>query len=437
PETSPVPAKQPGKEPFPLQLERVRLDNGVVEFADLSLALPFAARIEKFKGTVLNITGEPTARATLKFSGLVDQYGQAGAEGSLAPLDPKHFTDIKVNFRNVELLPISPYTVTFAGRRVASGRLDLDLGYKIKDSELLGDHRAVLRNFTLGEKVESPNALDLPLDLPLDLAIALLTDREDKIDVAVPVRGNLNNPKFSYGHVIWQAVLNLLTKIVTAPFQALGALFGAGSTPPDRVLFEPGQAEPAPPEREKLQQVAAALNQRPRLTLTVPGVFARDLDGKSLRDMAVRRSLATLLEATLPPGEDPGPVAFDHAKTQRALEELAGGKGTMAEFQAAYAASAGVKARRVNPVLVLFGKGSDDLEFYRALFQHLVDTAPLAEEELRNLAATRRDAVIRELKDRAGLTPERLVAGPVQEAENGKAPVSMVLELGVHTTTGK
>ena len=433
PETSPMPAKQPEKDSFPLQLERVRLENGVVEFADLSLALPFTTRIEQFKGTVLNITGDPTARATLQFSGLVDQYGQAGAEGTLAPLDPKHFTDIKVKFRNVELLPISPYTVTFAGRRVASGRLDLDLGYKIKDSELLGDHRAVMRNFRLGERVESPSALDLPLDL----AIALLTDGEDKIDVAVPVRGNLDNPKFSYGHVIWQAVLNLLTKIVTAPFQALGALFGAGSTQPDRVFFEPGKSEPAPPEREKLQQVAAALNQRPQLTLTVHGVFARDLDGKSLRDMAVRGSLARLLDVALSPGEDPGPVAFDHAKTQHGLEELAGGTGAMAEFQAAYESSAGVKARRVNPVLALLGKGSDDQEFYRALFQHLVDTAPLAEEELRNLAATRRDAVIRELKDRAGLAPERLVAGPVQEAENGKPPVTMILELGVRTTAGK
>lgn len=433
PETSTMPAAQPRKELFPLQVERVRLENGVLEFADLSLALPFAARIEQFKGTALNITGDPTDRATLKFSGLVDQYGQANVDGSLAPLDPRHFMDIKVNFRNVELLPISPYTVTFAGRRVASGRLDLDLHYKIDDRELQGDHRVVLRNFNLGERVESPNALDLPLDL----AIALLTDREDKIDVAVPVRGNLDNPQFSYGHVIWQAVRNLLTKIVTAPFQALGALFGAGSTQPDRVFFDPGQAEPAPPEREKLRQVAAVLNQRPQLILTVHGAFARNLDGKSLKDMAVRRSLAALLEVTLQPGEDPGPVAFNQAKTQRALEELAGGSGAVAQFQVAYETAAGVKARRVNPLLALLGKGSDDLEFYRSLFQHLVDNAPLAEEELRNLAATRRDAVISELRDGAGLVPERLVSGSLKEAETDKPPVSITLELGVPPAGGK
>lgn len=428
PEASPNPAGQDGKETFPLQVERVRLENGVVEFADLSLVLPFSARIEKFGGTALNISSDPAARASLKFRGQVDQYGQAEVDGTLSPLDPRHFVDIQVIFRNVELLPISPYTATFAGRQVASGRLDLDLGYKIADSELLGDHRVVLRNFSLGERVESPDALSLPLDL----AIALLTDREGKIDVEVPVRGNLDNPEFSYGHVIWQAVLNLLTKIVTAPFQALGALFGAGSEQPDRIFFEPGQAEPAPPEREKMRQVAEVLNKRPQLTLTVHGAFDRDLDGRSLRDLAVRRSLTALLGVALQPGEDPGPVAFDHAKTQRFLEELAGGSKPMAEFQATYEGAAGVKARRVNPALALFGRGSDDLEFYEALFRHLVDSAPLAEEELENLAAARREAVIRELSSGAGLAQERLVAGPLAETEGDDA-VSVTLELGVGT----
>jgi hypothetical protein len=426
PAADPPPAEQTGKKTFPLQLERVRLEKGVVEFADLSLVLPFSARIEQFGGTALNISGNPTARATLKFSGLVDRYGKAEVDGTLSPLDPRHFVDIQVIFRNVELLPISPYTATFAGRRVASGRLDLDLGYKIADSELLGDHRVVLRNFSLGERVESPDALSLPLDL----AIALLTDREGKIDVEVPVRGNLNNPEFSYGHVIWQAVRNLLTKIVTAPFQALSSLLGSGNEQPDRILFDPGQAEPAPPEREKLRQVAEVLNQRPQLTLTVPGAFARDLDGRSLRDLAVRRTLAARLGADLQPGEDPGPVAFDHAKTQGFLEEIAGGSKPMAEFQAAYEGAVGAKARRVNPALALFGKGSDDLDFYRALFRHLVDSAPLAEEELRNLAAARRDAVIRELRSGSGLAPERLVAGPLVETE-GEQSVSITLELGV------
>jgi hypothetical protein len=431
---SPDPAAEPvangepaAAEPFPLQVERVRLDNGVVDFADLSLVLPFAARIEQFGGTALNISSEPGSRTTLQFRGQVDEYGEARVDGALAPLDPKHFTDLKVVFRNVTLLPMTAYTATFAGRRIASGRLDLDLAYNIADSELLGDHHVILRDFRLGERVESPDALRLPLDL----AIALLTDREGKIDVAVPVRGNLDNPEFSYGHVIWQAIRNLLVRIVSAPFRALGALFGSDSPQPDTVFFAPGQVEPPPPEREKLHQVAEVLEQRPQLILTVHGAFAREPDGASIRSLAVRRSLAEQLGMEVAPDKDPGPVAFDQAKTQRALEALAGGSGPVNEFLAAYVEQTGRQARRVNPALAIFGRGSDDLEFYEALFQHLVDNAPLAEQELLDLALARRTAVIRELTEGAGLEPERVVAGAAAEAEARDELVPIGLELGV------
>lgn len=419
------PARPLESSPFPLSVERVRLENGVVDFADFSLVLPFAARIEKFTGSARNITSDPAGRTTLQFNGQVGEFGQAKVDGALAPLTPKKFTDIQVTFRNVDLPPLSPYAATFAGRRIVAGRLDLDLGYKIKESELLGDNKIVLKKFTLGERVESPSALDLPLDL----AIALLTDTQGKIDLALPVRGNVDDPEFSYGHVIWQVVRNLLHRIVTAPFRALAALFGGGEQQPDTVFFEPGRAELAPPEREKVRQVSAALGQRPQLRLIVPGAFAEDLDGAALRELAVRRALAQRLGMVLASEEDPGPVVFDHAQSQRALETLAD-SAALAEFQAAYEKEAGRPARRVNPDLALVGRGSDDFDFYQALFQHLVKTAPLAGDALPTLAAARQQAIILEFTTGAGLAPERLKVGEIVSTEGKDKSVPLKMELG-------
>jgi hypothetical protein len=89
--------------------------------------------------------------------------------------------------------PFSPYSATFAGRKIATGKLSLDLEYKINDGALAGDNKILLEKFTLGEPVDSPDALDLPLDL----AVALLTDSQG-IDVAVPVTGDMNSPKFHW-----------------------------------------------------------------------------------------------------------------------------------------------------------------------------------------------------------------------------------------------
>ncbi len=429
-ETQPQPsapvATDKDKKPFPVAVERVRLENGVVDFADFSLVLPFATRIHQCRGSANSISSEPASKTALKFDGRVGEFGQAKASGSLMPFAPKRFTDITVLFRNVAMAPLSPYTATFAGRTIASGKLNLDLEYKIKESELAGKNSVVMENFTLGDRVESPNAMSLPLDL----AIALLTDSQGKIDLAVPINGNVDHPEFSYGGVVRQAIFNLLSKVVTAPFRALASLFGSGTKNPDAVLFEPGRADVTPPEQEKLKAVSGVLDKKKQLFLTVHGGFDPALDGTALKTAHIRQALAQKLGAKLRAGEEPDPVTFDNGKTQRALESLAGDEGLKTALNE-YEKSTGNKARRVNPTLALIGKGSEDSDFYQALFAYLVQTAPLPQAELKKLAEQRGKAIAQELTDRAGADSARITVGsPVQsEEEDGAVPAK--LELGL------
>src|SRR4030095_7879797 len=107
---------------------------------------------------------------------------------------------------------------------------------------------------------ESPGAMKLPLDL----AIAILTDADGRINVAVPVRGNVDHPEFSYGHVLWQALVTVITRVATAPVRALGALFGGGGEKVEAaVAFEPGRDAVPPPEREKLKRGCEVVGKPP------------------------------------------------------------------------------------------------------------------------------------------------------------------------------
>ncbi|MGA7984060.1 MAG: DUF748 domain-containing protein, partial [Burkholderiales bacterium] len=270
---------------FPVSVERVRVENGTVDFADLSLVLPFAARVRELGGVVTGISSDAASHAQMKLEGRVDQTGLARLDGALSPFAPKRFMDLHAVFRNVEMVPMTPYSATFAGRKIASGRLSLDLEYKIKDGKLEGNNKVLLDKFTLGERVEAPNALHLPLDL----AIALLSDSQGRIDVAVPVSGDVNSPKFSYGHLIWQAIATVIKNIVTAPFRALAALLGGGTTKLDAIAFDPGSARVLPTELDKLKKVAEALKQRPRLKVIVDGRYQAAADGEALRSEKVRR----------------------------------------------------------------------------------------------------------------------------------------------------
>ena len=103
-------------------------------------------------------------------------------------------------------------------RRIDSGKLSVDLEYKIKQRQLSGENKFVINKLKLGEKVDSAEAANLPLDL----AIAILEDSDGVIDLDLPITGSLDDPKFSYGSIVWKAIRNVLGKIVTAPFRALG-----------------------------------------------------------------------------------------------------------------------------------------------------------------------------------------------------------------------
>jgi hypothetical protein len=416
---------------FPVSIERVRVEKGVVDFADYSLVLPFATQVTDFNGGAAGISSNPESRASVSLEGKVGTYGLATVKGKLSPFTPKTFTDIAVSFRNVEMTPLSPYSATFAGRKIASGTLGLNLEYKIQNSELLGDNEVVLEQFTLGDRVEAPNAVNLPLDL----AIALLTDDEGKIDVAVPVHGNLDNPKFKYGHVIRQAFINLIKKIVTAPFRALGGLLGDKSEKMDTISFYPGSYRLLPPELKKLKKVVGALEKRPKLRLVVQGRFDPKIDGEALRTERVRRALAMEMGVKLAPEQGMVPMAFDNAKTQRALEELLerrSGDKAVTHFKMQYEKMTGKKAKRVNSALAFFGWESSDTAFYEAMFRELVRQEPLGDNDLRDLAKRRAEAIITNLKTTAGLAVTRVTqgsSGPAEEASTETVDTRLTLDV--------
>ena len=316
---APATAKPARRAPgYRVDVGRVRVSDGDLDFADLSLALPFAARIHDVAGDLGGLSSAPGRAARVELEGQVNEYGLARAAGQIDLFDPAAFTDIKVVFRNIEMTRLTPYSATFAGRKIDSGKLSLDLEYKVKDRKLAGDNRVVMDELTLGEHVDAPGASNLPLDL----AVALLQDSDGRIELGLPVSGSLDDPQFSFGGIVWKAIVNVVTKIVTAPFRALGALFGGSDEQLSKVAFDPGASRLLPPEREKLKHLAEALGKRPALAVTVHATYDERSDAAALKEQQLRRAVALRTGRELAPGEDPGPITTADPKTKAALEAL-------------------------------------------------------------------------------------------------------------------
>lgn len=354
---------------------RVVVSDAAADFADLSLPLPFNAKIAALNGEISTIATTSAEPSTVKMEGKVDEFGQVQITGTVTPLDPTLNTDVRVAFENVDMPKFSAYSIPFAGQEIASGRLDLDLGYTIRDGALAGENNIVLRDFELGDKVEHPGAMSLPLGL----AVALLKDANGKIDLDVPVRGDVNDPEFKYGALVGKALVNLLTKIVTSPFALLGNLVGAEADELDYLAFEPGRADLSPPELEKAGKIAEALGLRPQLALQIVGVYAPGADLAALKAAKADQAIEEHISGAK---DDAAMYADQRRKAVEALlsEALAGAdpRATLAEARAAHTAPGEDGKEQF-----------DALAYTEALRAQLIELQPVGAAELESLATAR------------------------------------------------
>src|SRR5439155_2407756 len=305
-------------ESFPVRIQRLRLHNAKLDFSDLSLRPQFAAKIYELNGVVTGLSSNRDSRSQIELDGRVDEFGLVRIRGELNPFAPADNTDVNVVFKNVDMVPASPYSMKFAGYKIAEGKISLDLQYKVRNRQLEGTNQIVMDKLTMGERVDSPDALKLPLEL----AIAILKDSDGRIDLGLPVSGDMSDPQFSYGAVMWKAINTLLTKIVSAPFRALGSLFGGSGEKLEAIDFDPGSDRLLPPEREKLKHVAEVLTKRPQLQLSVPGQYSEAADGAALKARTVRVEIAKRAGIKLEAGEEPGPLDLRARAVRVAMRDL-------------------------------------------------------------------------------------------------------------------
>ena len=415
---------------FPVSIAHIRLDDGALNFADLSLRPQFGTHIHKLKGTIAGFSTTPGAQARVELNGRVDKYGEAKINGELQPSNPTAEADIHMAFRNIEMTHLTPYSIKFAAHKVNSGKLSLNLGYQFQHQQLKGANQIVITHLELGKKVASRDALNLPLEL----GIALLKDSKGKIDINLPVHGDMSDPKFSFGHLIGQAIVNFFAKLVTAPFRILGSLLGTGAEDLDQIAFEPGRDDLAGPEQEKLDRVAKALRERPELAISIQARFDPQGDSQALKEQKIRRAVAITRGTRPKSGEDPEPVSFNDIKSQAALEELFSRRvspAALAKLKQQFAK--GEKpptARHRKPTAQPFAvpDGNDTRGLYKAIYNELIKDAEVSQMELTILGHKRARAIQHRLTGSGGIAAERVsVSKPV------KAKSSSVKDAGVIT----
>ena len=364
----------------------ISIRDGSMVFADLSLSPSFSTGIQQLQGSITGLSSKQLARADVDLAGRVDGYAPVTIKGQINPISNVAYTDILMAFEGIELTTFTPYFSKFAGYKIERGKLTLNLRYKLNASHLDAENKIVLNQLTLGDKVESPDATSLPVKL----AVALLKDSKGVIDLDIPISGSLDDPEFSIFPIILKVLMNLLWKMVTAPFALLGALFGGQGEDLQYVVFPPGVDSLGQDQYAKLQTVARGLTERPALQLELRGASSPVEDRRALAEAAVLSKIRTAAAGPLTRSEQKQILEIYRVRFKEDPEKLAGEEPR------------GENSR-------------DSVVLFRA-HERLVDSVQVSDNDLRALAQRRASGIREYLSGRGMIDPGRIFLEEVDTA---------------------
>jgi hypothetical protein len=349
------------------------------------------------EGGVTEMTPEKAGDVQLR--GRIHETAPVEIAGKVNALGKDLFVDLKASARDIDLSPLSPYSVKYAGYGIEKGKLSVKLAYLIENRKLVAENNIYLDQLTFGEKVDSPTATHLPVLL----AVSLLKDKNGVINVNVPISGTLDDPQFSVGGVITQVIGNLIVRTVTEPFAFLGSLFGGGKELAF-LEFAPGSAKLDADGETKLKTLAKALDERPGLKLDVSGRIDPDADRDGLKRAWVDRQIKTAKV------QDIGKKAVDEAS----LDEVAI-EPTEREKYLAVAYRAAKFQRPQNAIGLLKDLPAPEME------KLMLANAPVTDGELRQLADFRAQVAKDWLVETGKVPAGRVfIAAPKMSAEGIK-----------------
>jgi len=390
-------AGTPGGLPANIRVGKIVLRGGSVNFSDFFVKPNYTVMLTALGGSVTEMTREQSGDVELH--GRIHQTAPLDVAGKLNPFSKELFVDLKASARDIELSPMTPYAVKYAGYGIEKGKLSVKLSYLIENRKLVAENNIYLDQLTFGEKVDSPTATKLPVLL----AVALLKDKNGVIDVNLPISGSLDDPQFSLGGIIVKVFVNLIVKAVTAPFALLGSLFGGGEELAF-LEFAPGSAMLDADDEAKLKSLAKALDARPALKLDASGRIEPDADRDALKRTALDRQIKA---AKL---KDSGKKAADGAS----LDEVTIEPNEHEKYlTAAYRAAKFERPR--NAIGMLKDLPVPEME------QLMLANAQVSEDDLRLLANARAQAAKSWLVETGKIPAERVfIVAPKTGAEGIK-----------------
>lgn len=384
-------------------IDLISMKNGNIGFIDQSVQPNFTTDLSEINLQITDFSTSADQETKISFQAKLDNNGIISNEMLMKPFAAPMKLEMVFKLNDYVLPVLTPYVGKYAGRKAKSGELDVKMEYRIVDNKLDAKHKILIKGFDFGDKIESKDALNLPFGM----ALALLEDANGKIDISLPVNGDVSDPDFHYFQLIGKVARNFLLKLVTKPFTFLVSLVGSESEQEDfgYIQFVPGKADLSEAEQEKLKLIIKALNQRQNLTFSVKQCYDAVADWQAIKKDTFELTFSALREES-------------KRSDNRIYEMMYQTRFGMAAFWKL------TKEYRLKLGVYDFNKINEEIK------RQLIDDGAADKTALEALAAQRAKAVY-DFIITQGFEPKRVNIGQFQENQANAGFVPVELELSV------
>ena len=373
-----------------VEIKQVELINSQTKFIDQSIKPTYHTELSKLNGSIKGLSSNNLSKADVELSGILDTYAKININGQINPLADDAYTDLSINIENLSLQNFNSYSARFLGFPITRGKADFELNYKLKQNLLQGINNLTFKQLQFGDKNHSNEAINLPLKL----AVNLLTDGKGIMKINLPVSGNIDDPEFSYGGIVFKALFKLITGIVASPFKLLGKLIpGGADLDLSGIQFNAGSAILSSGEDAKLKAMQQIIKQRPAIILELTGVTNTINDSKALQRQLLLKSL-NLSEQ----------INFSNVTIQRSIKKLY--IKTFSQEKWSQIEARATKDQQLNSHL-LTENGWDELL-----------AAQDIKEQLNLLAKQRAQYIQQQLIEKHAISQDKIFLKPSEQSEN-------------------
>jgi hypothetical protein len=295
PATEALPTDKTAKAPpTPIEIDKIKLTDSTITITDQQVTPNYTAKLTNIEGNVGKISSTQTEPTALALKAMLNGHSPLEVSGTIKPLSQDLFADVKIDFKDIDVGPFSPYTAKFVGYPLQQGKLSLDLKYLLDKRKLDSHNQVFLDQLALGTKINGPNASSLPVET----AVSLLKNRKGEIKIDLPVEGSLDDPQFSILGILGDVIVNLITKAALAPFSLISSAFGGGEDL-GYLEFERGNPTLSQAAKDKLNKLAQALADRPELKVEIVSTVDAEADKTGAVDYRIKQQVLEQKRAEL------------------------------------------------------------------------------------------------------------------------------------------